>query len=157
MINLLLRFGVLAVGLVMTLVVWQSWTFGEPPPWSIFAARGEAIVVKSQVEEGRAGNGTTRFTPVVEVQTQDGVQPLAGIEPSFFSFDNRTSTGIVADYPVGRAATVRWVNGRPMADRYDLFGMAHTAFVSLMTLFLLFLGGFLAWALGPERKPRPRA
>jgi len=157
MIDLLLRFGVLGAGLLCSLLAWQSWTFGAPPPASMFAARGEVTVVKSVVEEGRASNGSLRFTPVVEIATGDGVQPLAGVEPSFFGFDSRTSADIVADYPVGQTATVRWVDGVPMADRYDLFGMAHALFLTVFSAFLLILGGFLAWALGPDRKRKPAA
>lgn len=129
-------------------MAWSSWTFGEPPPWSLFGPKTTETVLESGIVEGRAGNGTIRFTPVVTVTTSAGPSQLDGLVPSFSSLSRETATDAVAGYPVGGQVQVRWVNGKAMADRVDLFGMAHAIFLSVFAGFL-FLGGlFWAWALG---------
>ncbi len=155
MINLLLRFGVLAAGIALTIAAWQSWTAGDPPPWSMFAPRAEAVVASSTVHEGRITSGAMRYTPLVLIETPEGPRELAGVRPSFFSYDRQRSEEIAAAYPSGATIQTRLVGGVPTADRYDLFGMAHAITMAIFALMLLFLGSFLAVALGPGRKPKP--
>lgn len=150
--DFLLRFAPVSIGIVFVFMSWGSWTFGEPPPWSLFGPRSTETVIESQVVEGRAGNGTIRFTPVVTVTTPLGPQQLQGLIPSFSSFSRDMASGAIAGYPVGGQVQVRWVGAVPMADRVDLFGMAHAVFLSLFAGLLLFGGLFWAWAMGAGKR-----
>lgn len=156
MLDFLLRFAPLGVGIVFAFMSWGSWTFGEPPPWSLFAPKTLETVLESRVEEGRAGNGSIRFTPVVTVTTEDGPGQVRGLVPSFSGFTQDMATKAVAGYPVGEDVTIRWVDGKPMADRIDAFGMAHAAFLSLFAAILLLGGLFWAWAMGSGGKAKAK-
>ncbi len=152
MIDFLIRVGPLGVGVIAALMAWNSWTFGEPPPWSVFGPKSAETVLESRVEEGRAGNGTTRYTPVVVVTAEGEPQQLDGLVPSFSSFSVDMATHAISGYPVGGEVQVRWVGGKAMADRTDLFGMAHAIFISVFAAVFLFGGLFWAWAMGRNPK-----
>ena len=136
MFDFLLRFAPLAVGVVLSVTSWNSWTSGEPPPSSLLGPKSGETVLESRVEEGRATNGSLRFTPIVIVTAPDGRQRLQGADPT------------------GDTVSVRWVDGRPMADRIDLFSMAHAVGLSLFALVLLIGGSF--WAMGAKPKANPQ-
>jgi hypothetical protein len=152
--DFLLRFAPLAVGVVLSVMSWNSWTSGEPPPRSLFGPKSGDTVLESRVEEGRATNGSLRFTPIVIVTAPDGRQPLQGLIPSFSAFSHDMAASAVAAHPVGDTVSVRWVDGRPMADRIDLFSMAHAVGLSLFALVLLIGGSF--WAMGAKPKANPQ-
>lgn len=136
--HFLLRFAPLAVGVVLSVMSWNSWTSGEPPPRSLFGPKSGDTVLESRVEEGRATNGSLRFTPIVIVTAPDGRQRLQGADPA------------------GDTVSVRWVDGGPMADRIDLFSMANAVGLSLFALMLLTGGSFWAWAMGAKPKANPQ-
>ena len=136
MFDFLLRFAPLAVGVALSVMSWNSWTSGELPPWSLFGPKSGDTVLESRVEEGRATNGSLRFTPIVIVTAPDGRQRLQGADPT------------------GDTVSVRWVDGRPMADRIDLFSMANAVGLSLFALGLLIGGSF--WAMGAKPKANPQ-
>lgn len=136
--DFLLRFAPLVVGVVLSVMSWNSWTSGEPPPRSLFGPKSGDTVPESRVEEGRATNGSLRFTPIVIVTAPDGRQRLQGADPA------------------GDTVSVRWVDGGPMADRIDLFSMANAVGLSLFALMLLIGGAFWAWAMGAKPKANPQ-
>lgn len=154
MIEFLLRFVGLAVAVVFGAIAFQSWTFGEPPPWSIVAERVEARVVEARVNSSRIGNGTIRHTPVVMIDL--GAEPVAleGLEPAFFDHHQGNAEAIVANFTPGDAISVRVVNGIAMADRQDLFQTAHASFMTLMTLVVGLIGLVMFVAFSPDRKTR---
>lgn len=153
MFDFLIRFGLLGVGIVFAFMAWNSWTFGEPPPWSLFGPKTTETVVESRVWETRIGNGTTRFLPFVTVTTPGEAQQLEGLVPSFSNYSRSMAADTVCGYPAGAQVQVRWVDGKPMADRIDLFGMAHAVGISIFAALFLLAGLFWAWAMG--RNPRP--
>ncbi len=155
MFDFLLRFGPLAVGIVLASASWSSWTFGAPPPWSVFGPKTTETVLEARVLQTLASNGTTRFLPIVKVTAPGEVQQLDGLVPSFASYSREMATDAVSGYAPGEQVRVRWVDGKAMADRTDLFGMAHAVAMTVFAILLLLAGGFWAWAMG--RKPAKTA
>jgi hypothetical protein len=156
MFDVLIRFGPLGVGLIFAVMSWGSWTSGEPPPWSVFGPKSTETVVESKVEEGRATNGSIRFMPVVTVTTSAQPQALEGLIPSFSNYSADMAANTVAAYPVGARVQVRWIDGEPMADRIDLFSMAHAVVLSLFAALFLFGGLLWAWAMGSGPKGKAK-
>ncbi len=152
MLNFALRWGVLALAALFAAMSWSSWRTGEPPPGSILAPRIDAQVIDSRVDSGLTSNGTMRHRPVVTINTVNGAQELAGLQPSFFAYRQKHAERIAADYRAGESVRVRQVNGVLMADRIDLFQTAHAIFMSLMTLIIAAIGVVLAFAMKSARK-----
>lgn len=143
MLTVVLRYGVLIVGLLFVWIAIQSARWGEPPPLSLLGPRETLIVENATVVAAPVGNGTTRTDPVITVEwpRDSGVQvAVKGVQAVTQRGDADRARAIVADYPPGSEIRVRLVRGQPMADRQDLFGTLHALFMGLM-------GGLVA-ALG---------
>lgn len=150
-LRLLARFGLLGLGIVFALMANASWRMGTPPNWSLLAPREITSVVSAAVQSGRASNGSLRHEPVVHIAWPPGSQDsvaLAGVRPSFFGYGEAEAGRIVADYPVGGLTSVRLVEGKPVADRIDLFGLAHALFLSVFAFGLLVAGTLAVWIVG---------
>lgn len=149
--RLIARYGLLALGLLFAAMAQASWMAGSPPNWSLFAPRDVAEVVSAGVASGRAGNGSLRHWPDVEIRWPAGTgetMPLEGLQPSFFAYGPSEAERLASAYPVGLLVPVRILDGRPMADRIDLLGLAHALFMSVFAFCLLIAGGFAVWLVG---------
>lgn len=135
--RLLLRFGPLLVAAVFVLMSYGSWTFGDPPTWTILGPRSEARVISSQVAVGRAGNGTIRHEPEVSVAwPPDAPEAVAlgNLKPSFYAYGADHAAEIAARFVAGETITVRVHDGRPHADVIDWFGLLHASFLSILSV-----------------------
>jgi hypothetical protein len=156
-LQLLARFGLLGLALIFAAMAWASWQSGNPPTASLLAPREMAEIVSTQVVSGRASNGSIRHEPVVTIRWPDEASPaqtLAGLKPSFFDYRDAAARSIVADYPVGMLTPVRIIDGAPVADRIDLFGMAHAVFLSVFAFSLLVPGLLVAFLGGRPQATR---
>jgi hypothetical protein len=150
--RLLLRFGPLLVAAVFVLMSYRSWTFGDPPTWTVFGPRSEARVVSSQVVVGRAGNGTIRHEPEVNVAwPSDATEAVAlgNLKPSFYAYGADHAAEIAATFVVGETITVRVHDGRPHADVIDWFGLLHAAFISAFSLVIAAIAVLFLMMFGP--------
>lgn len=82
------------------------------------------------------------FAPVVKVTTPAQPQLQEGLIPSFSNDPADMAANAVATQPVGGQVQVRWVDRKRMADRMDLFGMAHAVGLSLFAVLLALAGAF---------------
>lgn len=158
MLTLALRFGLLAMGCLAAALAWQSWTFGDPPTWTVVLPTTPALVLESRTETYRIGNGTLRTTPVVVVAwpgSADGRAALKGLIPPFFAYGETAAAAIATDYRPGETAPVKTYAGAPYAAAWDWFGLLHAGFLTLLALPLLALGTFMAIALGRAHSRSP--
>lgn len=140
MVTFALRWSALAVAALFAVISWSSWRSGEPPPWSMFAPRIEAVVLESNIASGRVSSGAMRHAPVVRVDADGHAVEVVGLQPSFYDYDLADAEDIVDDFPEGAPVTLRRVGDKVMADRIDLFQTGHALFMSLMTLVIGLIG-----------------
>ncbi|MBT54162.1 MAG: hypothetical protein CMF72_12300 [Mameliella sp.] len=135
MLTIVLRYGILAVGLLFLWFASLSARWGEPPPLSLFSPRETLTVETATVVTSPVGNGTTRTDPelTVEWPRDSGAQvAIDGLLALTQRGDADRARALVAAYPPGSDIRVRIVRGQPMANRQDLFGTAHALFLGLM-------------------------
>lgn len=160
MVTFLVRFTALALGLIFAWLALSSWRSGEPPVWTTFLTPEPARVLASGIEAGRIASGVERSTPVVTVEWPLGsgqAYTLAGLQPAFFAYRRDEAEAIAAEFAVGNEVGVRVLDGKPYADRLDLFRLLHAAGMTLLAAALLVVGLIMAVA-GCQRclarKPR---
>lgn len=154
MLLLAVRFGVLMAGLGCAVGAMLSWRSNTPPTWTIFMPAEQALILTSEVRQGRATNGGLRSWPFVEIEWPSGsgyAAELDGLTPSFFGWSASEASAIVADYKAGDMADILTFDGKPYAHRIDLFHAFHAGFLTIMALALTGLGGFIAWSTRTRR------
>ncbi|WP_417206107.1 hypothetical protein [Antarctobacter sp.] len=135
MLTIVLRYGILAVGLLFLWFASLSARFGEPPPLSLFSPRETLTVETSEVVTSPVGNGTTRTDPVLTVEWPRGSGDrvtVKGLLALTQRGDVDRAREMVAAYPPGSDIRLRIVGAQPMANRQDLFGTLHAVFMGLM-------------------------
>ncbi len=153
MTGFLLRYGVLAVGLVFASIALGSWRSGAPPAWTTFVAGEPAAVVSAEVVSSIV-NGATRYRPrvVVEHPLGSGAHvALEGLTPTFYGSARATAEEIVAAYEPGATTRVHAIDGALYAARFDLFQVGHAGFSSLFAAFLLTVGAIFFFGLRKRR------
>lgn len=119
-------------------MAYSSWTGTDPAPSpaSAFAPRTEAVVTAATVRRSIT-NGSTRYYPMVTVEwpKASGLsRAVEGLEPSFYTASEDKAKAIIAPFKVGDSTTVRVVDARPIADRHDLYRIAHALFLSVFSV-----------------------
>ena len=154
MLLLAVRFGVLMAGLGCAVGAMLSWRSNTPPTWTIFMPSEQALILTSEVRQGRATSGGLRSWPFVEIEWPTGpgsAAELGGLTPSFFGWSAAEASAIAADYAVGDMTDIRIFEGKLYARRIDLFHTFHAGFLTIMALFLTALGGLIAWGARTRR------
>lgn len=150
MLNFVLRYGVLCLGLLFVWFASLSARWGEPPPVSLFSPRETLTVETSTVVRSPVGNGTTRTDPEITVEwPRNSGDPVAIV--GLLALTQRgvadRARATVAAYPPGADIRVRIVGGQPMANRQDLFRTAHALFLAVMGSLIAGFGLLLHRAL----------
>ncbi|MCC2095624.1 MAG: hypothetical protein KDJ29_01960 [Hyphomicrobiales bacterium] len=135
-----------AIGVLSLALAWFSWSFGSPPTYTIFSPRQPATVVEARIDSKVVSSGRRRFTPVVEVFTENGggaPQPLAGVMPAFTSGSRQQAEAAIKPYPKGATVRVRVARGTLYADRTEHFNLYHAAFLTLVGIAFAVLGALI--------------
>lgn len=138
-----LRWSAFGYGALALYVAIGSWSYGEPPAWSAFASRAEALVVSASVEEVADNGGAARSYPRIMVQRPDSADepvPLRGVTPAFFDAAPDHAAALAAGYRPGAVLTVRLIDGQPFADHTDPADIFHAVFMTTMALVMLATG-----------------
>ncbi|WP_417310796.1 hypothetical protein [Devosia sp.] len=152
--GVLLRFGPAVIALVFIFISYTSWTYSDPPTWTIFQPRTETVVVDTEVRQQRV-NGNTRHIPVVVVRWppgSDGTAELGALTPGFFHYGMGSAEAVVGRYPVNTVVDVRVWQDQPYASDAGWFGPLHAGVISLFTAMLCGIAWVFFIAMGPARR-----
>jgi hypothetical protein len=153
--SVLIRAGLLAAGLVWSVLAWHEWTHGVPPLWSFAAPRAETVVTRAELVEESDPGGRAVKKPHIYVAWPPGgaaSEELAGLRSGDDLWHLKSDYADVRDHPAGSAIAVRVIDGHPVAARTSLRELGYALAASLLAI--LSTAGGLAWIVlaGAQRE-----